>query len=286
MYEVYEGDEREIGFNKNWMEIMSAVSSVQPVSTSQDRVSGERSVGRGGSAVNQAVGTVIAARGLGKSIDDRKILSGIDLDIARGDFVALLGANGAGKTTLLKVIAMLSPATEGVLELFGSAVGRDQREVRKRLGLIGHGMMLYRDLGIMENLIFFGKLYGVERPRERAEELLYKVGLHHRRLDAVSTLSRGMSQRASIARALMHDPEVLLADEPFAGLDAPSTSMLEKMLLELHQDGKTIVLVNHHIPQSLDLVDRAVVLRKGRIVINKRADELTASEVLKEVGAI
>ena len=283
---MYEVDKQEIGINKNWMEIMSAVSSVQPVSTSQDRVESRSSAGSERTAMNQAVGTVIAARNLGKSIDDRKILLGIDLEIARGDFVALLGANGAGKTTLLKIIAMLSPATEGVLELFGAEVGRDQSAVRKRLGLIGHGMMLYRDLGIMENLIFFGKLYGVARSRERAEELLYKVGLHHRRLDAVSTLSRGMSQRASIARALMHDPEVLLADEPFAGLDAPSTSMLEKMLLELHDSGKTIVLVNHHIPQSLDLVDRAVVLRKGRIVINKRADELTSAEVLKEVGAV
>lgn len=227
---------------------------------------------------------VIAARRLGKKIDDRRILHDITIHIGSGDFTALLGANGAGKTTLLKIIATLIAASEGTIELFGEALTRDKGAARSRIGLIGHGMMLYRDLGILDNLLFFGRLYGVRKPRKRAEALLAQVALHHRRFDAVGTLSRGMAQRASIARALMHDPELLLADEPFAGLDAPSTSMLEGVLRRLNESGKTIVLVNHNVGQSLELASQAVVLRQGRVVIDDATSELTTGQVLKEVG--
>ncbi len=227
---------------------------------------------------------VVGTEQLGKTIDDRRILHAINLNIHAGEFIALLGANGAGKTTLLKIIATLIPLTAGKLEIFGTPIGKDNTKVRAQLGLIGHGTMLYRDLGILENLIFFGRLYGLSNPKQRAEDLLHQVGLYQRRLDPVSAMSRGMAQRASIARALMHDPELLLADEPFAGLDAPSAHMLEGVLTELNVAGKTIILVNHNVPQSLELASKAVVIRQGQVVVNESTTDLTPAGVLREVS--
>ncbi len=232
-------------------------------------------------ATNAAM--VVNAAGLGKRIDERSILSGINLEVAAGRFVGLLGANGAGKSTLLKILATLMPSSEGELKLFGRSVSRDCPAVRSRIGLIGHQTMLYRDLTARENLEFFGRLYGVPDPRGRAELLLEAVDLIDRADDAVKSYSRGMAQRLAIARALVHKPDLLLADEPFDGLDAPSARSLEGILGQLHEAGKTIVLVNHDIEQSLRIVERAVVLRRGRIVIDRPAKELDAAAVLGEM---
>jgi ABC-type multidrug transport system ATPase subunit len=226
----------------------------------------------------------VLADALGKEIDDRSILRQISFRIEPGEFIALLGANGAGKSTLLKLLATLTSASEGQLRLFGREAGPSVAAVRDRLGMIGHGAMLYRDLTLRENLVFFGRLYGVKSAGDRAEELLERVGLAHRADDAVKTLSRGMMQRVSIARAVMHDPALLLADEPFAGLDAPSSRIVEQMLAGLHDAGKTVILANHDIGQSLRLAQRALVLRRGRLVIDSPSDELDVERVLEEVG--
>ena len=140
--------------------------------------------------------------------------------------------------------------------------------------------MLYHDLTALENLTFFGKLYDVPQPRERGLELLTQLGLGTRANDPVKAFSRGMAQRVAIARALLHEPQLLLADEPFAGLDAPSTAMLERLLTRLHETGKTIILANHDIAQSLRLAERAVVLANGCKVIDAAADSLEAGDVL------
>ncbi len=222
--------------------------------------------------------------GLGMAIDGRPILQDITLEIGRGEFAAVLGANGAGKSTLLKVIATLARSTEGTLELFGKTVGRDSAELRRRIGLIAHQSMLYRELTARENLLFFAKLYGIAEPVKRAELLLEVIGLSNRANDPVKSFSRGMVQRVAIARSLLHDPELILADEPFDGLDAPSVAATEQLLRHLHNSGKTILLVNHDISQSLQLASRAVVMRKGRIVIDAAAQSLNASQVLIEVS--
>jgi len=228
----------------------------------------------------------VRANGLCKSIDERPILKGIDLEVGRGRFIALLGANGAGKSTLLKLLATLTTPTSGRLELFGmEARGTAAVKVRAKIGLIGHQTMLYHDLSARENLEFFGALYGVADVRKRAMHLLEAMGLATRASDAVKAFSRGMMQRVAIARALMHDPELLLADEPFAGLDAPSTAVLEKVLRDLHAAGKTIVLANHDIGQSLRLAERAVVLRGGKKVIDAGSSELDERRVLQEMSA-
>jgi heme exporter protein A len=203
--------------------------------------------------------------------------------VLAGQYVALLGANGAGKSTLLKILATLIPPSSGQLLLFGDAVGHDGWAARRRIGLIGHQSMLYRDLSAFENLVFFGRLYGVSDPAARAQTLLKAVDLWDRADDPVKALSRGMMQRVAIARALVHDPDLLLADEPFDGLDAPSSRALEELLAKLHGGGKTVILANHDIDQSLRLSQRAIVLRKGRVVIDQPSQQLTAAAVLKEM---
>ena len=226
----------------------------------------------------------ITARQLGKVIDDKAILADLSFTVPQGDYVALLGANGAGKSTLLKILSTLMPPSHGTITLFGRDLGKEGARLRSRIGLIGHGSMLYRDLSPLENLVLFGRLYRVARPAERATDLLRSIGLAGRARDPVKTFSRGMTQRVSIARALMHDPDLLLADEPFAGLDAPSVRIVETLMSSLNEAGKTVVLVNHDIRQSLELARHALVLKNGRLVMDVGSEETDAVAVLEEVS--
>jgi heme ABC exporter ATP-binding subunit CcmA len=218
-----------------------------------------------------------------KSLDDRPILQGIDLEIGAGEYVALMGANGAGKSTLLRILATLMTPTDGEVELFGQPLKRNAVNLRARIGFIAHQSMLYRDLSARENLDFFARLYGVDDPPRQVNRMLQMIGLSDRGDDPVKNFSRGMTQRVSIARALLHNPELLLADEPFAGLDAPSTAALENLFSQLSAAGKTIVLVNHDVEQTLRLAERALVLRNGRVVLDRPTHRLYAREVLSEV---
>lgn len=227
----------------------------------------------------------IRADALGKTIDGRPILQDITFRISSGEYTALLGANGAGKSTLLKVIATLTTASSGELRLFGSLVDRESAALRAKIGLVAHQSMLYRDLSARENLEFFGKLYGIAEPKQRAALLLDVIGLASRGNDPIKSFSRGMVQRVAIARALVHDPALILADEPFDGLDAPSVAATEELLAHLNKNGKTILLVNHDIRQSLRIARRALVLKKGRIVIDAATETLTNDAVMAEVGA-
>jgi heme exporter protein A len=231
----------------------------------------------------EAVPAVRAAR-LSKSMDDRPVLRELDLTIRRGEFVAILGSNGAGKSTLLRILATLIPPSSGDVYLFGQKLTRTAYDVRARIGMIGHQSMLYRDLSARENLEFFARLYGLNDATARARKMLDMVGLSDRANDPVKAFSRGMTQRVAIARALLHNPELLLADEPFDGLDAPSTIALEQLLADLNHDGKTIVMVNHDIDQTLRTAERAIVLRGGRVVIDQPTPRLYPQEVLSEIG--
>ena len=225
------------------------------------------------------------AEAVGKVIDDRAILDNLTFTIPRGAYVALLGANGAGKSTLMRILSMLVPPSSGELSLFGQSLRTGGTAIRKRIGLVSHQAMLYRDLSPRENLRLFGKLYGVPHADERAMQLLQLVNLEDRADDPVKNFSRGMTQRTAIARALMHNPDLILADEPFAGLDAPSANTLELLLAALHQAGRTILLANHDITQSLRLAQRILLLRTGRLVMDCSATAVTADSVLKEIAA-
>ena len=234
-------------------------------------------------AVPDTAGLAVRINGLSKRFDERWVLRNISLDVPAGSYLTLLGANGAGKSTLLHTLAMLSPATSGELMLFGKSANRPSPGLRARIGMIGHQPMLYRDLSAIENLVFFGKLYGVSRPAQRATELLERVGLADRATGIVKTFSRGMVQRLSIARALMHAPDLMLADEPFSGLDVPSVHAVSDLLGELHADGKTVILTNHDVRQSLELAQRVVVLRRGTVVCDQQTRLTDADEVTREV---
>jgi heme exporter protein A len=233
--------------------------------------------------ITPAPAPAVALLALSKSIDDRPILRDITLEIPAGQFIAVLGANGTGKSTLLKILSTLMPPSSGELWLFGKRASNASIELRRNIGLIGHESMLYRDLSAAENLALFAKLYGAINPRGRAQKMLDMIGLSERASDPIKHFSRGMVQRVAIARALLHDPQLLLADEPFDGLDAPSIESLENLLAQLNEAGKTIVMVNHDIEQSLEIADHAIVLRGGRIVLDQPTHHLYPREVLSEV---
>ena len=224
------------------------------------------------------------AAGLSLTIDDKPILRGLDFEAPAEAITALLGANGAGKSSLLRILATLTHPSGGELEMFGLPIRSAMWKIRSKIGVIAHQPMLYRDLSAKENLEFFAKLYDVANPSARAMELLEMVGLPHRADDQIKTLSRGMTQRVSIARALMHDPDLLLADEPFNGLDAPSIDALERLLTQLRKNGKTVILANHDIHQSLKLASKVIVLRLGRIVIDQDAGSLDEAGVLEALS--
>jgi heme exporter protein A len=168
----------------------------------------------------------IQVRALTKSFGPHRVLRGVDLAVGPGEFVALLGPNGAGKTTLIRTIATLGRPTAGDVLVNGHSVRGDTGRVRRDLGLVSHQTFLYGDLTAEENLRFYGALYRMAGLDERIDYLLGKVGLSERRRDAVRTFSRGMQQRLSIARAILHDPPILLLDEPDTGLDQQAIRML------------------------------------------------------------
>ncbi len=225
----------------------------------------------------------VRAVGVHKVLDDRPILRDLTFDLPAGCYATLLGANGAGKTTLLRMLSTLTTPSRGELEIFGRSTRRQGTLIRAKIGLIGHQSMLYRDLSALENLIFFGRLHDLPEPSARAMDLLEFVGLADRAHDAVKTFSRGMVQRVSIARALLHEPRLLLADEPFAGLDAPSADTVERLMAQLNAEGMAVILANHDVRQSLRLAERVIVLRKGRLALDVPAEEVSAEDVLGEI---
>lgn len=189
-------------------------------------------------------------------------LKRVTLEIRPGECVVLAGRNGSGKTTLLRVAARIVRPTAGTLSFPGAAEGADAG----RPGYVAHTTMVYDELTAEENLVLFAKLQGVERPEERAEELLREVGLIERRGSQVRTFSRGMRQRIAIARALIHRPSVLLFDEPATGLDPIGITWLAGRLREINQDGCTIVMSLHGESEISELATRAVQLDAGSVV--------------------
>ena len=196
-------------------------------------------------------------------------LRGIDFEIAAGEALAILGANGAGKSTLLRILAGLSRASDGVFEALRGAVTPERlaREtLRGEIGYVGHATLLYGELTAAENLVFAGRLAGRPPSPTRVDELLDLVGLADVSGRRAGTFSRGMSQRLAIARAIVHDPSVLLLDEPFTGLDEASAERLSNQLVRLRAAGRTLVLVTHDPRRAAELSDRALILHRGAIV--------------------
>ncbi len=207
--------------------------------------------------------------GLGRSFGSRVALREVGLTARTGEILALLGPNGAGKTTLLKLIATLLRPTKGRVFLDGVdlASRRARVQARRRIGLLSHQPMLYDHLTAEENLSFFAGMYGVPSARERSRQLLFEVGLEGRGDDLVRDYSRGLQQRLAIARALVHDPDLLLLDEPFSGLDPQGAGFLSSLLRALASRGKTILFTTHDLHAGESLCHRAAFLARGALVL-------------------
>ena len=207
---------------------------------------------------------LLEARGLWRAYGRRQVLRDLDLAVAAGEAVAVAGPNGAGKTTLLRVLAGLARPDRGEVRLEGQPLRRDAPEVRRAVGLVSHQTLLYDDLTLHENLTFAARLYGLPRPAAAARAALDEAGLGPRADESPRRLSRGLAQRAAIARALLHRPRLLLLDEPFTALDAAASERLRAELGARRQQGLGIVLVTHQLGEAWAVATRIAVLVEGR----------------------
>ena len=207
----------------------------------------------------------IKTKKLSKVFGNRRAVDNVSIEVPQGAFLSIFGPNGAGKTTLLRVLSTLSRATSGEATLIGVDLKDEPDKARDHIGLISHNSMLYPDLTAEQNLLIYARLYGVENPEARVLELLEAVELKHRRLDVVRTFSRGMTQRLSIARALIHDPGVVFLDEPYSGLDPHAVEIFDE-LIEQQREGRTFVMVSHDLQKGFAMCTHALVLAKGKVV--------------------
>ena len=207
----------------------------------------------------------IETKKLSKVFGNRKAVDNVTISVPKGAFLSIFGPNGAGKTTLLRMLSTLSRATSGTATLMGVDLKEEPDRARDHIGLISHNSMLYPDLTAEQNLMIYARLYGVVEPEARVLDLLEAVELKHRRLDVVRTFSRGMTQRLSIARALVHDPDVVFLDEPYSGLDPHAVEIFDE-LIERQREGRTFVMVSHDLQKGFAMCTHALVLAKGRVV--------------------
>jgi heme exporter protein A len=193
------------------------------------------------------------------------VLRSLDFQARSGEFVALLGPNGAGKTTFLRILSSLSGPTMGRVLIAGHELPRQAAAVRRRLGVVSHMPLLYGDLTAEENLQFYGRMYNLDKLEDRISGTLDLVGLAGRRRDLVRTFSRGMQQRLAIGRAVLHNPDVLLLDEPHTGLDQDACEMLDAILRQVAASGRTVVMTSHDLARVEDLATRFDVLTRGNV---------------------
>lgn len=208
---------------------------------------------------------MITVKKLVKRFGLKTVLRGVDFDVQPGEFVALLGPNGAGKTTFLRILASLSRPSLGEVSVAGYRLPNEAASVRARLGVVSHLPLLYGDLSAEENLRFYGRMYGLPSLDLRITEVLEMVGLENRRRDLVRTFSRGMQQRLAIGRAVLHDPDVMLFDEPYTGLDQDASTMLDEVLQTVAAKGRTVVMTSHDLARAEDLATRFDILSRGVI---------------------
>ena len=216
--------------------------------------------------------SAISAVGLRKDYGDRSVLRGVDVAVAWGQITVLFGANGAGKTTLLRILAGLSCPDAGESHIAGLRMRRSGGRARTLVGFVGHQTLLYSDLTCRENLAFYAKLYGVGHPQVRIESVLEQVSLVDRADRRVRTLSHGMQKRLSVARAILHEPAVLLLDEPESGLDTDSVASLGELLRDWTSSGKTALLTTHSLEIGQAWADSVLTLDRGRLAVETPFD--------------
>ena len=224
----------------------------------------------------------IEARGITKLFGERHALRGMDLQVSRGERLVIFGPNGAGKTTLVKVLSTLVKPSSGSVWLDGVDIRERPAQIRRKISLVGHQTLLYDDLTIYENLKFYGKMYDVPNLEQRVQEVISWVQLESRLRDRVGTLSHGLQQRASIARAVLHNPSILFLDEPEVGLDPHVSTVIRDVLDSTVSGIRTVVMTTHNLEWGLELSDSVIILDRGNIVYQAPREEID-SENFRQV---
>ena len=226
----------------------------------------------------------VSIRKLSKVFGKNPVLKSLDLDLEKGEFAVIFGPNGAGKTTLLKLISTLTTPTEGSVFVSGFNVVEEPEKARREIGLLSHESYLYGELSAKENLRFFGQMYGIKAQEleERISSLLEDTGLVAKKDERVSTFSRGMKQRLSIARALLHRPSILLLDEPYTGLDPGASLVFENLIKSLEFQKSTKLMVSHDLERGFALSSRLLILNKGKFVYDGIKKDFSRYEDFKE----
>jgi heme exporter protein A len=225
---------------------------------------------------------LIHIHNLVKTFGHRVVLRGVDLTINEGDFVTLMGANGAGKTTLLHIVASLSKPTAGEISINGYRLAEAASELRRFIGLVSHKTLLYDDLSAVQNLRFYARMYDLPDAAGRIDTVLEQVGLRQRGHDPVRIYSRGMQQRLAIARAILHNPPILLLDEPDTGLDQQAADKLAELLSAVGVSQCTILMTTHNLERGLSLGNRVVILANGKIVYDAPRQAVSVESLRKQ----
>ena len=222
---------------------------------------------------------IISVRGLTRTFNDFLALRGVDIDVHTGERVAVLGPNGAGKTTLLKVLSSSITSSSGDVTIKSNRLKDKNPEVRRYIGVVSHQTFLYQELTAYENFTFYCRMYDVPDRDQRIQEVIDKVGMTRRLHDRISTLSRGMQQRLSIGRALLHKPEILLLDEPDTGLDWHSLSSLWDIINNEDGINRTIIFTTHNLNRGCVLSNRVIIMNRGKIVHDVPSSELDVRDI-------
>jgi len=228
--------------------------------------------------VTETQSTVIAVTGLTKTFGNLYALRNLSFSLNKGEFLTIFGPNGAGKTTLIRILSTITKASSGEIKISDLSFEDDSEEIRRQIGVIAHQTFLYENLTAEENLRFYGKLYDVVNLTQKIEAILSQVGLELRKKDFVRTFSRGMQQRLAIARAMLHEPSILLLDEPYTGLDQHASGMLTNWLNRLRSSEQTILMVTHDLEQGMELADRIAILVNGQLVFNQEQREINVKK--------
>jgi len=198
----------------------------------------------------------------------------VNLEIRTGDFLAIFGPNGAGKSTLLKMVASLLPPTSGEVVFLPNGSAPDRSEV----GYVSHQTLLYNELTGRENLEFYGQLYSLAESETAAAEMLLRMGLREAADLPVRGYSRGMKQRLTLGRALLHKPRLVLLDEPYTGLDQHGSRLLTRILLSLREEGRTVLMITHSLSEGLELASRVIIQHRGKLVFQATRDEVDRAD--------
>ncbi|MEW6398958.1 MAG: heme ABC exporter ATP-binding protein CcmA [Bacillota bacterium] len=209
----------------------------------------------------------VVVRELVQRLGGSEVLRGVSFDLSDGQVLAVMGPNGAGKTTLLRVLGTLLPPTRGQVLIGGRDVRRSGPALRGHIGFLGHHTFLYPQLTGWENLWFWARAFGVPNPEARVKEMLDGVGLGLFAHEPARHYSRGMQQRLALARALLHDPVLLLLDEPYTGLDREAAALLDSVIRRWGERGRSVVMTSHDPGRALAASDRVMVLQRGRVTL-------------------